>query len=140
PPSQNFVAVAGAVEIAYSHAGVPLSWTLGTINQSAFTESFRAVTPLGANGFAACGIGGDIRVSTDNGVHWNISHLYVTTGPELLGIASDNTNRIVAVGAGGTLLYSPDAGATWSSHNPTGNNLNAVAFSFGENLFLAVGD
>src|SRR5205085_7697157 len=28
----------------------------------------------------------------------------------------------------------------WSSHNPTGNNLNAVAFSFGENLFLAVGD
>ncbi len=138
----RFVAVAEAVQIARTPASLPLSWSAGVLDQPSFVESFRAVTPFGLNGYAACGIGGDIRVSTDGGANWTISRLLQSGQNGLLGIASDGGNGIVAVGASGTILFSSNGGVSWSTRSsPVGaKSLNAVAYDGARGQFVIVGD
>jgi len=45
------------------------NWNLAVITSPSFAESFRGITPYGTNGFASCGIFGDVRLST-NGTNW----------------------------------------------------------------------
>jgi hypothetical protein len=139
----RFVTVAQAPEIAAADAS-SLSWTVSTLNpHPTFLESFRGVTPVGGNGFVACGILGDIRTSADGGASWQLNQGHVNL-PDLLGIAADDGQTVVSVGVRSnglaTAIVSTDGGVTWNpSTGTTSDNLNAVAFSGMTGGFVAVG-
>lgn len=117
----------------------------GGLNAVPF-ESFRAVTPLGTNGFAACGAYGDVRISTDGGETWigNFT-LANLSQPDLLGIAWDGAATLVCVGRArnadaGIIWVSTDSGASWAPAVPplaACPTLNAVAYT--AHGFMAVG-
>jgi hypothetical protein len=140
PPKQgNYVAVSQGLDITYSPS--LSSWTEATINSQVIFEGYRAVSPYGfGNDLIACGVGGVIRTSTDNGVTWNVSgaNSYDGSQATLLGAAGDGNNHLVCVGASGTIKYSGNNGTSWSTFQVGGNDLNAVTWT--GNGFMAVGN
>ena len=141
PSANRFAAVASVVEIYESDPS--LNWSAASLPNASFLESFRAVVPTSANGFAACGIFGDIRLSSDGGFTWTnpVGHSLVPGQLDLLGISSDGANRLVAVGTNGIILFSSTSGSTWSAGtSPTTMTLNGAAFDSGRSEFVAVGD
>jgi hypothetical protein len=134
PGSSEFIAVGSAKVIGYAIAST--NWNPASLPGGSFLESYRGVT-AGTNGFAACGIGGNIRTSSD-GVTWIVSYPFNPSDPDLYGIAAGNGSSFVAVGKGGWVL--PTTSGIWTE--PSANNLNAVAFSSVTNSpgFIAVGD
>jgi hypothetical protein len=139
----HFAAVAQAPEIAWADAS-SLSWNGAALPHPSFVESFRGVTSFGTNSFAACGILGDIRTSTDGGVSWQTNRGRVTF-PDLTGIAAaDDGQTLVSVGVRSnglaTAIFSTNGGTNWTAATgTTSNNLNAVAFSGTTGGFVAVG-
>ncbi|HEY5915610.1 MAG TPA: PKD-like domain-containing protein [Verrucomicrobiae bacterium] len=133
----RFIAAGSIFEIAY--AGPSLNWASAQLVSAHFLESFKGATPMGVDAFAACGILGAVRISSDGGQIWNVSRPLNTHQRDLFGIASDGAQKLVAVGAVGTILVSVDGGATWTTNasNVT-SDLNAVAYSGAE--FVAVGN
>ena len=145
----NFVAVGMAPQIGYTNLPTGTNyWPLATNLNPSFAESFRAVTPYGTNGFAACGIFGVVRISTDGGINWQTNRGGVGQ-PDLLGIAYDGKNTLVCVGAtnatltrNGTILVSTNRGTNWQTATgfpnlATNSPLNAVAYT--GSGFIAVG-
>jgi hypothetical protein len=149
----DFAAVTASIDVFAAHTFYTVSivnfgfvtnsyleWGQSSITNPAFVESFRAVTPFGANGFALCGLNGDVRISTDAGNSWNTNRNYNVEAYNLnlLGIAS-SSNMLVCVGTGGTIWVSANAGTNWFTANSgTTSNFNAVAYTAPG--FIAVGD
>ncbi len=137
----RFVAPDSFVQ-TYWTTDLDASWTASQY-QANILESYRDITSFGSNGFALCGIYGNIRVSTDGAATFALNRALDINAPDLLGIASDGTQLIVVVGAGGTILYS--TGSPWTTWNtapsvPTSATLRGVAYSDLYQLFMAVGD
>src|ERR1041385_7423676 len=139
----RFVAGSALVDISWSDETT--TWPKGVFKTPAasFLEAFTGVVPVGANGYAACGLRGDIRVSSDGGLTWTCAagHTLKVRQPDLFAIASDGGDQLITVGRGGTNFFSSDAGVTWSPPNrpPPGlrKNLRGVAYDGSE--FIAVG-
>jgi len=141
--STNFVVVKQVPEIDWSDSSLA-NWQIATLlnaNADPF-ESFRAVTRYGTNGFAACGAFEDIRSSTDAGATWQTnrgSFAFGTTN-NLLGIAADDSNSLVSVGANG-LVIALTNGMVWNlTRIPPLMNLNAVAYTGTNFGFITVGN
>jgi photosystem II stability/assembly factor-like uncharacterized protein len=139
----NFVIVGEAPEIGYTNLPAEASWQSAVLTDPSFAESFRAVTPFGANGFAACGIYADVRLSTDSAMTWQ--HVNGAIGqPALSGIAYDGTNTFVCVGTDassrGIIMVSTNNGTngSWQFVYTNGSSLNAVAYT--GSGFVAVGN
>jgi hypothetical protein len=78
-----------------------------------------------------------LPAATEPGVAWQIRHPDATR-MNLIGVASNGTDRVVAVGANGTIRVSGDHGATWteeSTHNS--HTLHSIAWT--GTHFVAVG-
>ncbi len=133
--SGRFTAAGSAKIISYANS--TLAWSAASLPAGSFLESYRGATRFGANGFAACGIRGTVRISAD-GSNWTVSSPWSSSSPDLRGIAWNGGQTLVAVGTNGAILASTDAGGTWSGRSSgTLNTLNAIAYSGVE--FLAVG-
>lgn len=146
----GFSAVAEQPQIAWSSTSLPASttWVPGTLANADFLESFRGVTAYGANGFAACGLFADVRLSA-NGTNWPAAVNGHIGQPDFYGIAYDGTQTLVAVGAtnsgttdNGVIMVSSNSGNTsWKLVyiNSTANTpLNAVIYT--GSGFMAVGN
>lgn len=135
----NFVISGQAPEISWTTTTLT-PWNAANLNpHPSFLESFRGVTGFGANSFAACGILGEIRTSTDGGANWALNRGRVNLA-DLYAIAADDAQTLVSVGTNGTAIVSADGGATWNpATGTTSDSLNAVAFS-GASGFVAVGN
>lgn len=98
----NFVAVGAVPGISSSGTNLPenKNWNVDSFVTPAlsFFESFRGITPFGARGFAACGVAGDVRLSSD-GINWSNAPIGSTSQPNYLSIADDGNNTLVCVGA-----------------------------------------
>ncbi|MBE0542004.1 MAG: hypothetical protein IH623_11500 [Verrucomicrobia bacterium] len=134
--ADRFAAVASVVNISWSSNALA-SWQDAAIANASFLESYRGVTAFGTNGFAVCGIRGVIRISRDAGENWSVVRPFNLNEPDLLGIASDGGQRLVAVGAGGRTMVSTDGGTNWTI-NSVGITNRAVAYSGSD--FIMVGD
>jgi hypothetical protein len=144
-PEGRHVAVLASPVIRYAESDLA-SWSPATISNFNPADNYRAVAPLGDDGFVAVGTGGTVRISSDNGETWD--RLFSPTSGDLTlhGVTIGN-DRIVAVGTNGVVRVSPDAGATWETRNSATNaigeavTLNAVTFTGREGEeFLAVGE
>jgi photosystem II stability/assembly factor-like uncharacterized protein len=134
----RFAAVSALSKIGYA-PNASLTWADATIDNPISLESYRAVTPLGTNGFAACGIRGDIRTSPDGGTNWYVARAFTLTDPDLYGIASDGSTNLVCVGQGGTILRSTNSGTNWTAvSSGATTNLNAAAYT--GSGFIVAGD
>src|SRR5665213_2366653 len=148
----KFSIVGEAPEIGWLDANFPAvtNWNLATFPPDlSFIESFRGITPYGANGFAACGIFGDVRGS-GNGTNWQAPVNGAIGQPDFFGIAYDGVKTFVCVGAtnatttgNGIILTSTNSGITGSwntTYTSPANNtpLNAVAYT--GSGFVAVGN
>ncbi|HTB84907.1 MAG TPA: hypothetical protein VK742_14720 [Candidatus Sulfotelmatobacter sp.] len=149
----KFVAAGAAdVDLAYTGATPPTTnWTVATLTSPSFIESFRGVTPFGSNGFAACGLFGDVRTATNAASAWAITPFSKVGEPDFYGIADDGNKTIVCVGAtnattaakAGIIMTSTNGGTTWTTsylvtNFPITNSINAVAYTgFG---FIAAAD
>lgn len=135
----NFAAVTAFYLAAWTNTSFSSSpWPFATVSNTAIVESFRAVTSFGTNGFALCGIRGDVRISKDAGQTWNTNQIFNFSAPDLLGIAS-SSNMLICVGTGGTIWVSANAGTNWfTASSGTISNVNAVAYTAPG--FIAVGD
>ena len=133
----RYVAVASFLLIGYS-SDVFSPWSANTtIDNGSIIESFRGVTVVSGSVFAACGLRGDIRVST-NGINWNVSRPFNSAEPDLFGIATGG-GRIMSVGSAGRVMVSTNNGVSWSTNStPIGSTNNAVAFTGKE--FIVVGN
>jgi hypothetical protein len=147
----RFVTVGEAPEIGWVSSSSPTAtnWNLATIVNPSFAESFRGLTPYGTNGFAACGIFGDVRFSY-NGTNWMSATNGKVGQPDFSGIACDGTNTFVCVGAtnsttttNGIIMASTNGGGAWkvvytNDLQVSGSALNAVAYT--GSGFMAVGN
>jgi hypothetical protein len=146
----GFAATAEAPQISWSSTPLPLgtTWVPGTLVNADFLESFRGVTPYGANGFAACGLYADVRISP-NGTNWPAAVNGHIGLPDLYAIASDGVQTLVAVGAtnsgttdNGVIMVSVNSGNTvWNTvyvNNTANTPLNAVTYT--GTGFIAVGN
>lgn len=142
-PNTKIVAVGAGGASLVSADGV--TWSEGAPFDAA-APSWRAITTFGAT-FIAVGDAGAISTSTD-GVTWTARTSNTTAN--LTGIAC-SANACVAVGGGGAVVRSTDAGATWSAATVAGApalrriaygnfNNNAGATTVTINTFVAVGD
>ncbi len=145
-----FSAVAEAPQISWSSASLPVStaWVPGTLANADFLETFRGVTAYGANGFAACGLYADVRLSS-NGTNWPAAVSGHIGLPDLYAIAYDGAQTLVAVGA--TNSGSSDNGVVMASINGSGTSWKTVyvnstantpinAVTYTGSGFIAVGD
>jgi hypothetical protein len=145
-----FSAVAEAPQIGVSGANLPTStiWSLGVLTSPSFLESFRGVTAYGTHGFAACGIVGDIRLTSD-GTNWQAQVNGQIGQPDLYAIAYDGVKTLVAVGAtnpassdnGAILISTNSAGTNWHGayiNTTSGTPINAVTYT--GSGFMAVGN
>jgi hypothetical protein len=145
----GFSAVTEAPQISWSGSTLPTTttWAVGTLANADFLESFRGVTPYGANGFAACGLYADVRLSA-NGTNWPAAVSGHIGLPDFYAIAYDGVQTLVAVGAtnssssdNGIIMASTNSGfTTWKTVyvNSTANTpLNAVTYT--GSGFIAVG-
>ena len=134
----RFAAVSSFVNISYADSAFA-SWTFAGISNSVLVESFRSVTALPGSGFAACGLRGDIRISTNSGAGWIESQKFTSSEPDLFGITSGG-GRIMAVGSAGRVMVSTNLGTNWVISAPIDTNHinNAVAFTGNE--FIVIGD
>lgn len=133
----NYVNVLGTGDAEYT-SDITAAWTAATtfpssVNARAVAVANNILIAVGPGG------GGGAR-STDHGVNWSA----VSAGLNLYGIAAGTVdgvaNSFVAVGNGGLVKYSKDAGATWSTATAvTSENLKAVCWN-GVNCFVAVGE
>ncbi len=89
---------------------------------------------VGANGFNA----GAIKTSTD-GLTWR-TPTFPPTQQQLNAVTWNGTNQFAAVGRGGMILTSSDAGVTWIQQGlgVTANDLNDIIWDGGQ--FVAVGN
>ncbi|HTR42292.1 MAG TPA: hypothetical protein VMH87_11815 [Pseudomonadales bacterium] len=146
----GYAAVAEIPQISWSGITLPTSttWVPGTLANIDFAESFRGVTAYGANGFAACGLYADVRLSA-NGTNWPAAVSGHIGLPDLYSIAWDGAQTLVAVGAtnssssdNGVIMASSNSGnTTWKTVyvNGTANTpLNAVTYT--GSGFIAVGN
>ena len=147
----NFVAAGEAPEISYTNnPPQTTNWIQSTFTNLSFAESYRGITPYGANGFAVCGIFGLVRLSTDAGQIWQ-QPLFGNIGqPDFYGIATDGTNTFVCVGAtnatvatdlNGMILVSTNHGTTWQvavNNAAAVTPINSVAYT--GSGFVAVGN
>jgi photosystem II stability/assembly factor-like uncharacterized protein len=100
--------------------------------------ALRGVEATGST-FVAVGLGGRIFRSTNLGLNW--SELSSPTTADLFAIATDNSSRLVAAGAGGTVLRNPsaDASGQWSQMAfPVTSTLRSVHHD--GSYFYVVGD
>lgn len=144
----NFLAVGEAPEISFSGTNLPVAsdWNPVKDEQGGYNidESFRGVTTYGSNGFAICGLYGDVRISTNG----TTSHVIFSgvNEPDFNGIAYDGNNAIVCVGAAassssGVIVFSNSASGAWQQAYINSSNatpLNAVAYT--GSGFIAVGN
>ena len=146
----GFAAAAEAPEISWSSTPFPAAttWVPGTLVNADFLESFRGVTPYGANGFAVCGLFADVRLSA-NGTNWPAAVNGHIGLPDLYSIAWDGAQTLVAVGAtnsgttdNGVIMVSINSGNTiWTTayvNNTANTPLNAVTYT--GSGFIAVGN
>ena len=93
-----------------------LSWLRQTLSGA---PDLRGVTSSGAfdNIFVAVGLGGGIFRSTNYGLDW--SPITSPTAEDLFDVASDAANRMVAVGANGTILRALNGGDSGSWQQAT---------------------
>jgi photosystem II stability/assembly factor-like uncharacterized protein len=136
----RFVAVAGTFAASYATNTPPTNWTAATIPSPVLFESYRGVTANGSDRFALCGVLGNIRVSTNGGTSWTVSKALDVNAQNLLGIAWNGAQTLVAVGNQGTILYNTNNGSgTWlTAASGTTASLGAVAYTGTE--FIAAGD
>jgi hypothetical protein len=128
-------------------AGNSLVWNAANTVNPSVVESFRGVTAMGGSSFALSGIFEDIRISTDGGKSWAQNQIInLSTPTNLLAMASDGANTVVAVGEHNALQVSIKAGAigSWANKNLSGaaaNSIfNAVTYTGpDDNHFIAVG-
>lgn len=146
----GFAAVGEAPVISWSSTDLPTTgnWVVGTLTNIDFAESFRGVTAYGANGFAACGLFADVRLSA-NGTNWQAAVSGKIGLPDLYAIAYDGAQTLVAVGAtnssgnnNGVIMVSVNnAGTNWQTvyvNSTASTPLNAVAYT--GSGFIAVGN
>lgn len=146
----GFAAVAESPEIGWSSATLPTlaDWISGSIANVSFVESFRGITAWSTNGFAACGVFGDIRLSAD-GTNWQAAVHGQVGEADLYAIAYDGVRTLVAVGAtnssssdNGIILVSTNsAGTNWQTvfvNKNSSTPLNAVTYT--GSGFVAVGN
>lgn len=110
------------------------NWTAAT-----WTPAGANLNALANNGTTLVAVGnGGVAFSTTDGVTWNS----VATGvlSDLYGLTYSPTGLWVAVGAGGTVITSPDL-ATWTprTSNAGGNDLNGVTVNI-SGVLVAVGN
>jgi hypothetical protein len=148
--NNGYSTVCEAPQIGWSSTNLPTAanWIPGTLANIDFVESFRGVTPYGANGFAACGLFADVRLSAD-GTNWQAAVSGHIGLPDLYSIAYDGAQTLVAVGAtnvsgsdNGVIMVAINSGGTnWQAVyvNSTANTpLNAVTYT--GSGFIAVGN
>jgi hypothetical protein len=146
----GFAAAAESPQLSWSSTPLPPSttWVPGTIANADFLESFRGLTPYGANGFAVCGLYADVRISP-NGTNWPAAVSGHIGLPDLYSIAWDGVQTLVAVGAtnssstvNGVIMVSVNSGNTvWSTvyvNNTANTPLNSVTYT--GSGFIAVGN
>jgi len=123
----------GQVYAAVGHGSIFTSedattWSRHTLN------GYPAAITSGSGKIVAVGDSGYVAYSGNHGASWDETDAGTTEN--LLGVAYGN-GTFVAVGEGGTIVYSND-GATWhAASSGTTEDLNGVAF--GDGRFVAVG-
>jgi hypothetical protein len=128
-------------------SGNSLVWNAANTLNASVVESFRGVTAIGGSNFALSGIFEDIRISTDGGKSWAQNQIInLSTPTNLLAMASDGANTVVAVGEKNALRVSINAGAVGSWANKNLSNAVANSTFYGvtytgpdDNHFIAVG-
>jgi hypothetical protein len=128
-----FLAVGGNTSIYTSTDGntwaAPASGVLPTSNLNA-TASYGTT-------YLAAGTGGVILSSVDT-VTWTQPATGTGVTSDLYGLASNGGGGFVAVGAGGTIIYSGNSGATWTT--ATSGTTNALySVSYVNGMYVAVG-
>jgi photosystem II stability/assembly factor-like uncharacterized protein len=73
--------------------------------------------------------------STDGGASWQETSVF--THPPLLDVVADDSGNFVAVGVGGTLILSNDAGQTWKQRT-SGTSQDLLAVAWGGGQFTAI--
>ena len=115
-----------------------LTWQSQTLPQAPHMRGVTAYTPQN-NIFVAVGLGGVIFRSTNYGVDW--SPIDSPTGEDLLDVASDAANRVVAVGANGTILRALNNGDSGSWQQATWGFVLRLRGAYHDgNYFYAVGE
>lgn len=135
PPLGLFAAVGSGGTILTSPDGV--AWTTRT---SPTPRELNAVEWDATDGqFVAVGNARTVVTSTD-GITWVLRTAGPLTDPDLLGLAVDGTGTLVAVGSGGVVDRSTDAGATWSPETSgVATDLFDVEWFGDASLFVTVG-
>ncbi len=150
PISKTFALVTSSLKAAYAGdtnwaPGNSLAWKPANTVNSAVVESFRGVTSMGGSSFALCGIYEDMRLSTDGGSNWVQNRIInLSTPTNLLAIASDGAQTLVAVGEHNALLVSVNTGTNWSittlSNAVSDSVFNAVTYTGPDDKhFIVVG-
>jgi hypothetical protein len=121
----NFIA-AGASGGVF-HSADALTWTAATSNTS------QTLNALGSNaGLLKCY---GVLVGTVTSVDY-----FTNSSCGFTGSKANNASLSVAVGEAGTIIYSSNAGVTWTvATSPTTGSLRGVAYSIGAAKWIAVG-
>jgi len=128
--SNQTVAVGGNTTLSGSTDGT--NWNTVYLGAAKFLS---AVTWSGTSTYATVGASGAVYTNTTGSASW--SPQTSGTSQDLFGVASSGS-LFVAVGAGGTIIASPD-GVTWTPRtSPTSRTLAAVAWCGTQ--FVAVGN
>ena len=135
PTLQLFAAVGAGGTIVTSSDGV--TWATVT---SPTSRELNAITWDGDTAqFVAVGNAKTVVTSTD-GVVWVLATEGVVGSPDYLSVAADGAGTLVAVGPGGLIDRSTDAGATWSAGTSlVTSDLLAVEWFGDATTFVAVG-
>jgi len=141
---QRFAAGSSFVGLSWADAS-RLDWNRASIGSKSdivsFLESHRAMASF-SNGFVVCGLRGVIRISSNGGTNWlttSDKRKFKSTEADLLGIATDGAQQMVAVGTKGAIWYSTNGGANWTTANSTGQKTTNNAVAHAGNKFIVVG-
>ena len=129
--------------MAQARSATPIdSWaqTNSFVNNTAIV--LNAVTDDRAGTYVAVGNLGVTLTSTD-GENWSLRIPSAGNNRNLLGVAYGSTGSFtgfIAVGDSRTISKSTDGGQSWAVLQPNGITGNLKAITFGDGLFVAVGD
>lgn len=126
-------AMSGYTNSVVATSGDGIHWSLHTNADS--LDNFYAVATDGKGTFVAVGDNGDTLRSTDNGTTWTLG----SSGAGTLYAISYINSQFVAVGYGGSVVYSTD-GSSWNSANYSDDGSVLSGITYGNGTYVMVGE